>query len=338
MKSYRLFLTTLTVTGLLLSTVPLYATNVSAASKQTASQEVETMTERESEHNELTISHIDAHVKDAALQAIREIAPNKVVELNEVVLLPDNRYVIYSKEKDVDVTVEQSGKVRSVNVQFKLHEVDPSLMDMVKGHLQQMDAKRTYTFDKITRSKAHFSNTDRYSFMGNNKLFVEVNAKSNLITYVSTEYAVNGVEKSALDTAKTAIKQFSGKDVAFDKALRVQVGSVDLWKLYDLKADYVVNIEANMGNVVSILAKNKYIAPKQGQTKKDVFAVPFYSSEQAINAANSMVQQLFNVQLSGTSVDVKLDMYTFTKQGQPSIRGVINSKGEFWQFKMLETR
>lgn len=60
-----------------------------------------------------------------------------------------------------------------------------------------------------------------------------------------------------------------------------------------------------------------------------VFAKPLYSNKEALAAAAPIARKYFHIDLEGYQVNVKYNVYTFTKNGSPTVTGSIDDKGKF---------
>jgi len=83
-----------------------------------------------------------------------------------------------------------------------------------------------------------------------------------------------------------------------------------------------------------IKSKTIYTDWKSDKDFAKSFAKPKYTPKQAISAASGKVKSIFNVNLAGYKVTVKMNEYKFKKDKQPTIVGKINKEGKFYSFSL----
>ncbi|MCY7486583.1 hypothetical protein M5X00_00380 [Paenibacillus alvei] len=229
-----------------------------------------------------------------------------------------NNATVYYQIKDKDLALE-SAVLKKVNAFIAKFE----------------DKKYPLTFNALWRVKSPYQDNEPrnyWVFWGTASLDIDLDKGNKIIARQS--YSSAQVDKKLLNKAVNAINQLRKEKVNLVRAERVkdEVAGSYFWHFRDHYDHHSVKIDAITNQVLEV--DTIYTDWTSDKDFAKSFAKPKYTPKQAISAASGKVKSIFNVNLAGYKVTVKLNEYTFKKDKQPTIVGKINKKGEFYSFSL----
>ncbi|USG65021.1 hypothetical protein NDK47_23325 [Brevibacillus ruminantium] len=284
-----------------------------------------------------TIAELDPKVVEAARQAMQALAEGKVIEMDEVRGANQDCWVLAAKNNRGTVLVtKDKGEIVSVRVKFTLDEINSELRKTFQNTLKELDPKKEFSVSEVERIKWEKENI--WSFLGE-KGYVSIDPQTGKVISANMSYSLQEVPPQVVQTAQQTLKALSGNQgsslyPAVTLYHHPQEFISKVWAFRDAGGNYGVEIGADTGKAVSLdklaeISGDKFV---NQQDIPKVFAKPFYTTEKAIVAANPLVKKHFQLDLTGYSVAVQYDTYTFTKPGKPTVIGKINKNGIFWNF------
>lgn len=292
-------------------------------------------------------SQIDSTVLEKVKAALGDIAKGNEMKSDVKVLAnnsdsidlegelsqPAARFnVSYDKKKQ---------RVNSATVYYQIKDKDlvleSAVLKKVNAFIEKFDDKKNpLTFTALWRVKSPYQDNEPrnyWVFWGNASLDIDLD-KENKIS-ASQSYSSAQVDKKLVNKAANAINQLSreGK-INLVRIARVkdEVSGSYFWHFRDhydhhrVKIDGITNQVLEVDTIYTDWTSDKDFAKS--------FAKPKYTQKQAISAASGKVKSIFNINLAGYKVTVKLNEYTFKKDKQPTIVGKINKEGEFYFFSL----
>lgn len=234
-------------------------------------------------------------------------------------------------------------RVESTIIRYKISTMDKvldaSLRQKVKSSAHDFNPAEPLEFEAFWRVKSPYQDNnpkDYWVFWGSGErassLYVDV-ASDNRIT-MTADYPVSKVAKTLLDRGKQAVQELSGSKVNFQYATRFrdEGSGSSYWVLKDANEINSVRIGSKTGRLYE--AATFQVDWQNASEFDKVFAEAKYTPAKAITKASPAAKKLFNMDLSGYSVSVKANEYTFTRKGQATLVGKINKKGVFYELAL----
>lgn len=292
------------------------------------------------------LKQVDQETKAALDKALSNVSGGRQGQITDVV-----RTDISSTDKRLDVSGTLLGDIKGrfdqtydtlkmrvshtliiYNAKDRSRVLSPELDARIAAFLKSFDPHGKFQPSALWRVHSPYQlNEPRnyWVFFGNDQnLYVDLD-KNNQLT-ASMAYSLKSMPPAMINQYARVLKTLGWGGSPVQYAAKVQEGSSRLvWELYDWSNSQRVQYGVKTGKVW--LAENDLL--KDWNDDYDFaksFAKPKYSAVQAIKAAKPAVSSLFGVNLTGYSVKVKANEYTFTKKGKPTVTGKINKQGKFY--------
>lgn len=225
------------------------------------------------------------------------------------------------------------------HIQDKDLVLEPDVLKKVNAFIAKFDDKKNpLTFDTLWRVKSPYQDNDPrnyWVFWGKDQSLTIDLDKENKIS-ASQSYSSTQIDKKLLNKAANAINQLSSEgkiNIALMTRVRNEIDGSYFWYFADRYEHYCVKIDGITNQVSEINTINTDWTSDNDFAKS--FAKPKYTQKQAISAASSTVKSIFNINLAGYKVTVKMNEYTFKREKQPTIVGKINKKGGFYCLSLI---
>ncbi|XOK59492.1 M56 family metallopeptidase [Paenibacillus elgii] len=315
----------------------------SASGNLSAPPVIATESSGASQAKKLTIHDIplDKNVVEAAQEELRRFLGDSQAEVYEVAD-PEitAEWILRNKNGKGQVAIDRNTKqIVNAYVQYTWNETDAAVKKAAAEAFRQVDANKTFTAETVEREKRFEDGKSTHEWRLQSKdMIVTLDADTLSERGIMISYPVAQGNDKAKNAALIALQTINvGKPVTFKQAdHNYSEGQHDLWKFFDDGGNYAVVIGSKTGTIKSILAYGKKddneanLPPLLDKDRK-----PIYTKEEAIAAAKPMVNKLFDIDLTGYSVEFSTEnpyVHTFTKKGQPTVHATVDRTGEFWNY------
>lgn len=293
---------------------------------------------------------LDSTVLKKVKAALEDVAKGN--EMNPVFTLPMNN----SNDIQIDGELSQPAAKFSVYYDKKKQRVDgatifyhiqdkdlvlePAVLKKVNAFIAKFDDKKNpLTFDALWRVKSPYQDNEPrnyWVFWGNDQSLIIDLDKENKIS-ASQSYSSTQIDKKLLNKAANTINQLSSEGKINITLITREKNEIDgsyFWYFADRYENHYVKIDGITNQVTEVVDTINIDWTSDNDFAKS-FAKPKYTQKQAISAASSTVKSIFNINLAGYKVTVKMNEYTFKRDKQPTIVGKINKKGGFYCFSLI---
>nr|WP_251036217.1 DUF4179 domain-containing protein [Paenibacillus sp. ISL-20] len=282
---------------------------------------------------EMTVVELKPDIVKRAEQAMRELAPDKPSELFGVADISD-RWFLYTKDNSGSIVIVEKATAMPIIVHrvIPYNELDEKLRQTVEETLRQMKTEQPIVFKEAIRDKSRENN--RWVIQ-NEQAKIVIDAMTGKVDEASISHTLGQFDAKVKAAAEQAYQDFSqGKPLRITNITQRMTPKEHVWELgRDMSLFARVGVRTNQVWSVEQSYKNDYPGDEHAVQKK--YATPLYTQEQAIAKVSSTVKQVFGIDLKGYEVNVKLNVYTFTKKGLMGIKGTVNHKGEFWKLELI---
>lgn len=323
MKSYKTIVTALTISGMLVASMPAWTVE---AGLSVMAQE---------QRYKKTIANLDAKTVGLAKNAMKKLA-GKDVELYGVEDGVDGLIFIYPKSgkaKGQVVFNQKTGKIYSAILYLTVKELDamsPSYKNKALAELKKAEPKRTIAFHKVSRVMGNLSsNGVMTSIEGND---INVTYENDTLASITIQYDLKQVNPKMVKAAQQAMKNYSGTRKSMSqqwiRVYRSINGKNDTLSFQ--KTTSMIEIDTNTGKVVHVSSLDLMptITPETEKKCKKI------SNKQISMNASVEVKQVFGINIQGYSMKRDRDTVIFHKKGAPTVTGKINMKGQFWSLSV----
>ncbi|WCF09365.1 hypothetical protein NDS46_05560 [Paenibacillus thiaminolyticus] len=223
--------------------------------------------------------------------------------------------------------VEETGEIDMILLDAQFPSVNDSVRNKVKAAIKETGRNLDYKDIPIFRIDPSLG--ELYTFGG--PFSLEIDYESGKLLYAEYRLKLSEVDPKAVQAAQQAAIALTGEK--------------------KIKFDYIVRQESDYRNIYSFNTQNQSLdiwvgaetneverawwhggSPKlRNAEEKEKLKKPMYTNEEAITAMNPLMKKLFGVDLTGYQVKVDEDWYTFSKKGSPNISAQINLEGKVYQ-------
>ncbi|MGG0814396.1 hypothetical protein ABE142_17300 [Paenibacillus alvei] len=282
-----------------------------------------------------TIAELDPKLLHKIKEELKTLIPKKTIELTalhtvkekEYSWLRPNEILLESKDKRANVQITNDV---SYHIEIEWKELEASLQSTIQKALKNVDPKRKFVIKKVERYKDNSVNYWAFRGEGFSGSIDAITGKPNRTTI---DFQLANIDPKWSSLAKETIVSLSdGKHKKLSDKVEVSIARKDEnRKTARFRVDftpYEINIDTASCRLLSFSLPgfNDHI-PEEILNK--VFAKSLYSNEEALAAAAPIAKQYFHIDLEGYQVIVKYNVYTFTKNGSPTVTGSIDDKGKF---------
>ena len=281
---------------------------------------------------EMTVDELKPGMVRQAEQALRELAPGMAAELYGVAEYSDRWFLSAKDNSRSIVIVEKTMEPIAVQRAIPYGELDGKLRKTVEDTLRRMNPDQPVVFEEAVREKSEANN--RW-VLHNEHADIIIDALTGKLMEASLSYEPGRFDADAKAVADTAYSSFA-QDKALEMTHMVQrvTPTRHVWEFYrDMSRLAAVDVKTNQVRSVEQSFKNDHPGDDTAAGKK--YAEPRYTAEQAIAKASPAVKEVFGINLEGYEVSVRLNEYTFTRQGAATVRGTVNAQGEFWKLEQM---
>lgn len=282
---------------------------------------------------EITVDELKPEMVKEAEQAMRELAPGRTAELYGVTEYSD-RWFLYAKDNSRSIVIVDKATTEPIVVQRAIPygELDEKLRKTVEDTLRQLNPDQPIVFEEAAREKSEVNN--RW-VLHNEQADIIIDALTGKLMEASIRYEPGRFDAEAKAVADKAYSSFSqGRALEMTHMVQRMTPTQHVWEFYrDMSLTVTVDVKTNQVWSVEQSFKNDHPGDEKAARKK--YAEPLYTQEQAIAKASSAAKEVFGIDLEGYEVNVRLNEYTFTRQGAMTVRGTVNAKGEFWKLERI---
>ncbi|CAH8768263.1 DUF4179 domain-containing protein [Paenibacillus dendritiformis] len=282
---------------------------------------------------EMTVDELKPDMVQKAEQALRELAPGRTAELYGVTEYSD-RWFLYAKDNSRSVVIVEKATMEPIAVQRAIAygELDEKLRKTVEDTLRQLSPDQPIVFEEAAREKSEVNN--RW-VLHNEHADIIIDALTGKLMEASLSYEPGRFDAEAKAVADKAYSSFAqGRALEMTHMVQRMTPTRHVWEFYrDMSLLATVDVKTNQVRSVEQSFKNDHPGDDKAAGKK--YAEPHYTAEQAIAKASSAAKEVFGIDLEGYEVSVRLNEYTFTRQGGTTVRGTVNAKGEFWKLERI---
>ncbi|CAH8705418.1 DUF4179 domain-containing protein [Paenibacillus thiaminolyticus] len=282
---------------------------------------------------EMTVDELKPGMVRQAEQALRELAPGMEAELYGAAEYSD-RWFLYAKDNSRSIVIVEKATMKPIAVQRSISygELDEKLRKTVEDILRQLSPDQPVVFEEAVREKSEVNN--RW-VLHNEHADIIINALTGKLMEASLSYEPGRFDAEAKAVADTAYSSFAqGRALEMTRMVQRVTPTRHVWEFYrDMSLLAAVDVKTNQVRSVEQSFKNDHPGDDIGASKK--YAEPRYTAEQAIAKASPAVKEVFGINLEGYEVSIRLNEYTFTRQGAATVRGTVNAKGEFWKLEQM---
>ncbi|MFM9278406.1 hypothetical protein [Paenibacillus jiagnxiensis] len=320
-----------TVVILLMAAVPAQAASVPSTGETTVK----------------TVSSLTPTVTSRLEEAVKKMAGSEAFSFDTVMDM-GKTWIVEGELNDGSAVFQTeynkvNSRVESTTLRYKIGSMDQVLPSELKKKvlraIESFDKNKSLEFEAFWRVHSPYQNNepkDYWVFWGagdsSSSLYVDI-ADENRIS-IHAEYPLANVNAKLVTRAENAIRNTWGKSVAIAHASRHkdEADGGFYWLFEDANESSSVKIGAVTGRVLKV-------STPQTDWKSDrdfaaSFSVPKYTPEQAKKAAAVKAKRLFNMSLSGYTVEIDKNTYTFTRKGQAVLTAKINKKGVFYELSL----
>ncbi|MFL1675677.1 hypothetical protein [Paenibacillus dendritiformis] len=340
MKSFKMFLLSLSAAALLLASIP--APVADAAGSEKSKIVVK------------NVKDVDKKLVSKAKKALKPYITGDIefetVEYNWVSggkKAPTIRTKAFRTEKYSDGTdqkiwaaavtiVEETGKIAHIHLDAQYPSLDDSIRKKYKSALKETGRNLAYKDIKIFQVNPDSGtiNTLHTPFS------IEIDIESGKLLNARYRMKVAEADPKAVQAAQQAGSALTGeKKIAFDYVDREVNDYRNIYSFSESKQDLIISVRAKTNEVESAQWGKEQQTFGSPEEKEKKFKKPMYTDEEAITTMNPLMKKIFGVDLTGYQVEVDKDWYKFSKKGSPTVSGVINEKGKvFLVFQSNETK
>ncbi|MDP4096829.1 hypothetical protein OIN60_08590 [Paenibacillus sp. P96] len=295
-----------------------------------------------------TVSSLTPTVTSRLEEAVRKLAGNEAFTFDTVMDM-GKTWIVEGQLNDGAAVFQTeynkvNSRVESTTLKYKIGSMDKVLPDGLKNKVlkavESFDNGKKLQFEAFWRVHSPYQTNepkDYWVFWGagdsSSSLYVDI-ADENSIS-INAEYPVGDVNPKLVRRAENAMRNTGGinVDVAHASRHKDDKNGSFYWIFEDANESNSVKIGAVTGRVLEV-------STPQTDWKSDrdfaaAFAMPKYTQTQAKVAAAVKAKRLFNMSLSGYSVKIQKNTYTFTREGQATLAGKINKKGVFYELSLV---
>ncbi|MFB9324692.1 hypothetical protein ACFFSY_01905 [Paenibacillus aurantiacus] len=293
-------------------------------------------------------SGMDADVEKQVMAAVEANSDRESQSDFNVVMDNEKEIIVEGKLKGLSaqysVTYDKvNQRVSQTTIYYKYADMtqvmDAALVGKIAKFSEAFSAmKHPFTFDTLWRVNSPYQDnkpSNYWVFFGHDQsLYVDLDQHNRLKASITVP--INQLEPKLVNLANNAFKQLKGPfptAATYAALTKEEAASGLTWYIYDRYDNSHVTIGAKTNKVLEVVQPGADWANEADFNKS--FAKAKYTSSKAIAVAKPAVKSLFNVNLSGYSVKVKQNVYTFAKKGMPTIIGKINKKGEFYSMRAI---
>ncbi|WP_051286779.1 hypothetical protein [Paenibacillus taiwanensis] len=294
-------------------------------------------------------SELDSTVMDQVKAAVKQVAPDNNIKPDIHVIVEDRDGIKLEGELSQPAAKfsifydKKKQRVNHTSVYYQIQQQEMVLDDALQNKITNFkktfeDKKYPFKFDSFWRIKSPYQDNEPrnyWVFWGVDQALEIDLDKGNRIT-AHQSFSLKQIDAKLLAKATKAINQlnYSDKiDITYVSRMRNEQDGSFFWYFYDRYEHNYIKIGVLTNKVWEAEATNIDWFDEKDFAKS--FAKPKYSPTKAISIASVSVKALFNVNLTGYKVKVKLNEYTFTRDKQATIIGKINKKGQFYSLKMI---
>ncbi|TYP67368.1 hypothetical protein [Paenibacillus methanolicus] len=291
---------------------------------------------------------IDSVVKNQVMAAVKANSDQEPQIEYNVVRHDEREVIVEGKLKGLtarySVTYDKINKrVAHTTIYYNDSEMtqvmDAALVDKIANFSESFsEMKHPFTFDTLWRVNSPYQDnkpSNYWVFFGHDQsLYVDLDQHNRLKAHITVP--LKQLEPKLINMANNAFKQIKGHfptAAAYASLNKEEAASGFTWYIYDRYDNNHVTIGAKTNKILEVVRHGADWTNEADFNKS--FAKAKYTSSKAIAAAKPAVKSLFKLNLSGYSVKVKQNVYTFTKKGMPTIIGKINKKGEFFSMQAI---
>lgn len=336
MKSFKMFLLSLSAAALLLASIPAPATYATGSEKSKVA--VKKMVVK-------NVKDVDKKLVSKAKEAVKPFITGDIefetVEYNAVV---DGKKAPTFRTKEfrtvkipggvqqkiwaAEVMIfEETGDINSIQLDAQLPSLSDSIRNKIKAAIKETGRNLAYKdipklliwSDEIHTSGGPFT--------------IEIDRKSGKLLNAEYRLKLSEVDPKAVQAAEQAAIALTGeKKIDFDYIVRHES---------EYRNIYSFDAQKQSLNVWVGAETNKVEAAQWGKESQEFGSAeePIYTNEEAITTMNPLMKKIFGVDLTGYQVKVDKNVYTFSKKGSPNIWALINEKGKVFRvFQFGETK
>lgn len=317
---------------LLVNVLPVRATSVSATEDTTVK----------------AVSSLTSTVQARLQEAVKKLVGNETFSLDTVTDM-GKTWIVEGELKDGSAVFQteyskMKSRVESTTLRYKIGSMDQVLSAELKhkvvGAIESFDRSEKLEFVSFWRVHAPYQDNapkDYWVFWGAgdhpSSLYVDM-ANENRIS-IHAEYALASVNATLVTRAENALRNVAGKSVDITHASRHknEADGSFYWLFEDDNEVNSVQIGAVTGRVLKVYTPQVDWTSDRDFTAS--FSVSKYTPEQAKEVIAARAKRLFKMSLSGYSVKVDRNIYTFTSKGQATLIAKVNKKGNFYELRLF---
>lgn len=320
MKPFKILLLSVSASALVMTSVPEPAAQAARASVQ------------QEEDKLMQFSDLDPKVQETARKWVKDLS-GKSMEFGKV-YESDGVWVIGTKDGKRSISIKKTGEMEYVNVFLTFEQLDDTWKSKAMTALNNVAGEREYKVERVDIYR-HANDKETRTSMGGEGFAVSFTDSSRTVT---VHYPIKEVDRSVLQTANQALKQFTGSTAhKLTSATRYDIDypeeKSNIWSLWggDKKQSLYVQVGAKTGKVTQI-SVTKEETPEKDKTYASLKA------DKVKAAAAPAAKKMFGIDLKDYAMEQTNryeNHFVFTKKGSPTLEARIDLKGHCYSIGII---